>query len=128
MVRRLMAEEIRARKSSPSKESGAFRLTDMLRPSLVRFTGMAGFRTLLARALAMTAQRIRWMKAVHVSVEGDLNGVDEARVGVPPVEVTEGEVELITQLIGLLVTFIGEELTGHLLHEVWSKAMEDLDE
>ena len=71
---------------------------------------------------------MRWMKALRVSAEGDLSGVDEVRVGVPPDQVIEGEIELITQLIGLLVTFIGEELTGHLLREVWPKAMEDLNE
>lgn len=128
MVRRLMAKEIRAHRSSPHQESRAFRLCDRLRSPLIRFTGMAGYRSLLTRALAMTAQRIRWMKAVNVSADGDLSGVDEARVGVPPHEVTEGEIELMTQFIGLLVTFIGEELTGRLLEEVWPNVLEDLNE
>ena len=37
-------------------------------------------------------------------------------------EIAEGEAVLVAQLIGLLVTFIGEALTLHLLHEAWPEA------
>jgi hypothetical protein len=130
MVRRLMAYEYVVGDKPPyTRESLAFRLCGKLRQPLVRLTGVAGFRSLLARALTLTAQRIGWMKAVHVTAEGDLGEVAEAQAGMPPGKIAEGEIELMAQLIGLLVTFIGAELTGQLLREAWPKAaVEDLND
>lgn len=129
LVRRLIAEEYVVEDKLPhTRESVAF-LCGRLRQPLARLTGVAGFRSLLSRALALTAKRIRWMKAVHVTAEGNLGGVAEAQVGVPPSEVAEGKIELMTQLIGLLVTFIGAELTGHIVREAWPEAsVEDLND
>ena len=49
-----------------------------------------------------------------------MEGLDE--VHLTDAEIAEGEAVLVAQLIGLLVTFIGEALTLHLLHEAWPQA------
>ncbi|HEX5453228.1 MAG TPA: hypothetical protein VFX06_05495 [Stellaceae bacterium] len=82
--------------------------------------GVAGFRSLLSRALALADGEIRWLKAVHVDANGSLEGLDEAQLS--DAEIAEGEAVLVAHLLGLLVTFIGEALTLHLLHEAWPEA------
>ena len=45
-----------------------------------------------------------------------------------PDEFSEGGVVLLAQLLGLLVAFIGENLTLRLVREVWPKVpLDDLD-
>ena len=47
---------------------------------------------------------------------------------VDPEELSEGEVVLLAQLLGLLVAFIGEKLTLRLVREVWPQVpLDDLD-
>jgi hypothetical protein len=83
---------------------------------------VAGFRSLLSRSLALTNDEARWMKAIQVKADGSLEGLEEAQAQLSETEIAEGEVVLIAQLIGLLVTFIGEELTLRLVQESWPDA------
>lgn len=120
LARRLLALEAPSGKKRDIEESAAFSVCEKLRHSLAVFAGAAGFRSLLSRALALAGDEVRWLKAVHVNAEGSLEGLDEAR----PADgaIAEGEVALVAELIGLLVTFIGEGLTLGILQEVWPEA------
>jgi hypothetical protein len=120
-----MAYEAAAAKPADAHNSPAFRVCEKLRQPLSRLAGMAGFRSLLSRALALANDQARWMKAVHVKVDGSLEGLDEAQARLSEGEIAEGEVVLIAQLIGLLVTFIGEGLTLRLVQEAWPDAAFD---
>lgn len=79
--------------------------------------GVAGFRSLLSRALSLASDEVRWLKAVHVNAYGSLEGLDEGQLS--DAEIAEGEAVLVAQLIGLLVTFIGATLTLQLLQQAW---------
>jgi hypothetical protein len=83
---------------------------------------VAGFRSLLSRALGLAQDEARWLKAVHVKADGSREGWDEAQAELSSQEVAKGEVILIAQLIGLLVTFIGEALTLRPVQDAWPKA------
>ena len=107
--------------------SPAFRVCEKFRPSLSRLAGAAGFRSLLSRALALAGNEVRWLKAIHIAADGSLEGLDETLVHVSPREIGQGEIELVAQLIGLLVMFIGEELVLQLLLDAWPDgAFDDL--
>ena len=116
-ARRLVVHETAATKSAGAQKSAAFRVCEKLRQPLSRLAGVAGFRSLLSRALALTNDEARWMKAIQVKADGSLEGLEEAQAQLSETEIAEGEVVLIAQLIGLLVTFIGEELTLRLVQE-----------
>jgi nicotinic acid phosphoribosyltransferase len=93
---------------------------------LGRLTGVGGFRSLLSRALALSGEEISWLRALHINEDGSLEGLEKLEVKPDTREIAEGEVVLVSQLLGLLVTFIGPALTAGLLHDIWPK-MDDLD-
>ena len=125
---RLIAYETRENKSSETKTSAACRIGEKLRPHLATLMGNVGFRALFLRALALANADVPCLRAVHVNADGSLEGLDELEAQVHPDEIFEGCVVLLAQLLGLLVAFIGENLTLRLVREVWPKlSLNDLD-
>jgi hypothetical protein len=118
---RLIAYEARANKSSKTKTPAACLVIDRLRPQLATLMGNIGFRALLSRTLALANAEFPWLRAVHVKAEGSLEGFEELGAQVPPDEIVEGCVVLLAQMLGLLVAFIGEDLTLRLVRDVWPK-------
>ena len=125
---RLIAYETRGNKSSETKIPAACLVGEKLRPHLATLMGNAGFHALLSRALALANAEAPWLRAVHVNAGGSFEGLDELGAQVDPDEIFEGCVVLLAQLLGLLVAFIGEDLTLRLVREVWLKlSFNDLD-
>ena len=125
---RLIAYETRENKSSETKTPAACLVGEKLRPHLATLMGNVGFRALLSRALALANTDVPWLRAVHVKADGSLEGLDELEAQVDPDEIFEGCVVLLAQLLGLLVAFIGENLTLRMVREVWPKlSLNDLD-
>ena len=118
---RLVAYETRANKPSEANTTAAFFVIDKLRPQLATFMGNAGFRALLSRALALANAEVPWLRAVHVKADGALEGLHELGEQLGPDQIFEGRVVLVAQLFGLLVAFIGEDLTLRLVREAWPK-------
>ena len=87
------------------------RVCDKLRRPLTTLAGAAGFRSLLARALTLAKQESPVIAAWEVNSDGSLQGLNG--------EAAQSGAVLIAQLIGLMITFIGESLTLRLLHDVW---------
>ena len=127
-AKRLIAYETGGNKSSGTKTPAAFHVCEKLRPHLATLMGNAGFRALLSRALALASAEVPWLRAVHVKADGSLEGLEELHAQLDPEEFAEGRVVLLAQLLGLLVAFIGEDLTLRLVREVWPKLpLNDLD-
>ena len=125
---RLIAYETTNNKSSETKTSAAFLVDEKLRPHLATLMGNIGFCALLSRALVLTNAEGPWLRAVHVKADGSLEGLGELDAQVDPKESFEGTVVLLAQLLGLLVAFIGENLTLRLVREVWPKlSLNDLN-
>ena len=90
--------------------------------------GNVGFSALQSRALALANGQFPWLGEVRIKADGGFEGLDAVDAQVGPEEFLEGCVILFAQLLGLLVTFIGEELTLRLMREVWPELpFDDLD-
>jgi len=105
---------------SPGRE--AYGICQKLRPHLATLMGNGGVRGLFARALALASAEVPWLSAVHVKTDGSLEGMEELHVKRDPGELLEGGVVMVAQLLGLLVAFIGENLTVSLVRDVWPNA------
>ena len=119
LASRLMAYEAGKVRTGEAPRSAAFRVCDKLRRPLSRLAGIAGFRSLLSRSLALASGEVRWLKAIHINADGYLEGLDEAQARLSREEGETGEIVLVAQLLGLLATFIGEELMLRLVQEAW---------
>ena len=127
-AKRLVAYESRGNSSSGTESPAAFYVCEKLRPQLAALMGKTGFHTLLSRALAVANAEDAWLRAVHVKADGSLGGLDEREAVVDPVLMAEGSVVLVSQLLGLLVAFVGEKLTLQMVREVWpTLSLNDLD-
>src|SRR5476649_1573890 len=118
---RLIALETTGSKSPNTIIPAAFVACEKLRPSLATLLGNVGFSALLSRACALAASEVKWLSVVHVDAGGALQGLAEPQTTVSPAESARGGVVLLAQLLGLLATFIGGDLTLRLLREVWPK-------
>jgi hypothetical protein len=127
-AKRLIVYETRGDKSSKTNKSAAFPVPENLRPQLASLMGEGGFRALLGRALALASAEVPWLRAVQVKADGRLAGLEELPAQLDPDELLEGRVVLLAQFLGLLVAFIGENLTLRLMREVWPKVpLNELD-
>jgi hypothetical protein len=127
-ARRLIEFETKGNASAATMAGAAFPVPEKLRQPLTTLMGHAGFRALLSRALALATVEVRWLRAVQVGAEGALEGAETLSARIDPAEFVEGRVELLAQLLGLLVAFIGPNLTLHLVGEIWPKILlSDLD-
>ena len=122
LAQRLLAYEAVAGENSEPAESAAFRVCAKLRQPLTIFAGLAGFRSLLSRALTLARARAPSLSAVQVATDGSLQGLDEREPQIDKEQDRDGGAILIAQLIELLLTFIGEGLTLRLVQDVWPEA------
>jgi len=90
-----------------------------LHPHLRLLMGNTGFCALLSRALVLTKKEFPWLRDVEVGADGLLENFDQASTKISPSVVTEGSVALIAHLLGLLVSFIGGNLTLQLIQNIW---------
>lgn len=116
---RLIAAERRAGESGQRDLRAAVRVCGKLRDLLSPLTGKRGFRALGVRALALAADEVAWLRKVELKegVEFVLPG--DAEDELKPEEAARGGVTLVTHLLELLATFIGEALTRRLVQQVW---------
>lgn len=115
LARRLIALEA-GREPSAAPIVAAARACDRLRATLARLVGMAGFCSLMSRALAMTKREFPLLDAARVLPDGSLDGLDG--IG----QDADAGLIVVSQLLGLLLTFIGEPLTLGLVNDAWPDA------
>lgn len=119
IAERLLALEARENETQAVRIPAARRVCDKLRPTLGTLMGRTGFCALLSRALVLTSAEVTWPGVVQVKADGTLVGWDILEGKISRQELAKASVALIARLIGLLVTFVGEELTFRLLREIW---------
>ena len=125
LAQRLLAYENDAGETSNPREFPAFRVCEKLRQPIIALAGVAGFRSLLSRALTLATAEAPSLSAVQVTEDGSLKGLDELEPQIDKGQARDGGAMLIAQLIGLLLTFIGEGLTLRLVQDVWPEAAFD---
>ena len=126
LARRLLVCEALSDTSSPTSQPAAIRVFEKLRRTLSELAGVAGFHSLASRALTLAKSETSDLSAVHVMVDGSLEGMQQ--FGPQGNGDHAGDVILIAQLLGLLNVFVGAALTLSLLQDVWpDAALEDSD-
>jgi hypothetical protein len=125
LAQRLLTYEALAGENSEAAESAAFRVCTKLRRPLITLAGVAGFRSLLSRALTLAKAEAPSLSAVQVAADGSLKGLDELASQTDEEQARDEGAILIAQLLGLLLTFIGEGLTLRLVEDEWPEAAVD---
>jgi hypothetical protein len=132
LARRLLNYEATVAKSSESMEPATLRVYEKLRQGLGEFAGVAGFQSLASRALALARSEAPSLSAARVNADGSLHGLGELehQIDIDKDRASEdsageGEIILISRLLGLLLIFLGEALTLSLLRITWPGARLD---
>jgi hypothetical protein len=115
LARRLIALEL-DREPSATPIVAAVRTCEKLRATLSKLVGIACFCSLMSRALAMAKREVPSLGAARVQPDGSLDGLDG--VG----QDTDAGLIVVSRLLGLLLTFIGEPLTLGLVNDAWPDA------
>jgi hypothetical protein len=127
-AQRLIAYEASENSSSQPKSPAALLVFEKLRLHLTTLMGNVGFRALLSRSLALARIEVPGLRAVQVNDDGFFAGMDELGAQAGPKKTAETNIILLTSFLGLLVTFIGENLTLRLMRQIWPNLLfGDLD-
>jgi hypothetical protein len=127
-AKRIITYDANGKKSAHTKPPDIFHACEKLASPLATLMGNGGFRALLSRSIALAGEEVSWLRAVHVKSDGSLEASEDLATQMDSNKLFEGRVVLLAQLLGLLVAFIGENLTVRLVREVWPKVLlNDLD-
>ncbi len=121
-ARRLVALEGSRAESPVTGGSEVVRVCEKLRLPLSKLAGDAGFRSLMSRAVALAKAEIPSLVAVQVRADGSMEGLDGSGHDQDMRVNGQAGIVVVAQLLGLLVTFIGEPLTLRLIRDVWPNA------
>lgn len=128
LARRLLALEAARGNSSAARADAAAQVIEELRLHLIKLAGVAGFRSLLSRALTLAKAEAPSLNIVQIRADGSLEGFDGIE-GSRELEVGAGAgqagIVLVANLLELLMTFIGEPLTLRLVRVTWPDASMD---
>ncbi len=122
---RLVAAEQRRSDINGAAGFAAIRVCDRLGKSLGVLTGARGFSSLMARALRLAAGDVPWLRELTVGATGELAIPPDLEARIDSGDIAKGSEALVTHLLGLLATFIGEALTLRLVQQVWPTVASD---
>ena len=97
----------------------AFPVFEKLRPHLANLMGKIGVHALVLRAHTLALAEVPSLRVVQVDAAGGLERTAEPDGEVSRAQKAEGDVVLVARLLGLLVVFIGENLTVQIVGDVW---------
>ena len=116
LAKRLLFYEAGPEEPSWADMTLGSRVGEKLRRRLGRLIGIAGFRTLHARALTLAKAQVPVLGTVQIKLDGSLGGLSDLG---NEEQAVEANVVLIAQLLTLLVNFVGDDMTLSLVHDVW---------
>lgn len=111
LAERLMQMEAAEAVHSQEESRSTCLVCEKLRHPLSALVGSAGFSALLGRALTLAKREAPILGGVQIRADGTIQGLEG--------EAVQGNAILITILLTLLITFIGQPLTMRLLHDAW---------
>lgn len=121
-AQRLLACEATSDTPAGTKALVVFRVCEKLRQPLSTLAGVEGYRSLLARALALAKAEVPSLAAVQVNADGSLAQWDSVEPHQHLNHSGKCAEVLLAQLLGLLITFIGQPLTLRLVQDIWPQA------
>jgi hypothetical protein len=116
-ARKLLAEEAATNQVSPNLETATLIVYEKTRRRLTASIGLDGFRALAARAVACAKAETHRLDTIQLTADGSICGLDVLEPQSVPEQDDDAGVILIAHLIGLFLTFLGEEATRQLLHD-----------
>ena len=128
LARRVLRHEAGGRAEPAALAEAAERADARLRGRLASLIGPTGYTTLVARAMHLAQAEVPALERVTVDAlapgaEGGLHGVREfaefARASGDAGAAEAGLSAILAHVIGLLVTFIGEDLALRLIRDAW---------
>ncbi|WP_020470471.1 hypothetical protein [Zavarzinella formosa] len=119
LARQLLAAEAVGPAVAEAVGVAAARTCERLRVPLTKLAGAAGFRSLMARALALAIVESPALAIVQVKADGSLDGLQHLK---DHQDGGQAGFVVVAQLLGLLVTFIGEPLTLGIVRDAWPNA------
>lgn len=123
IAQQLISAELRTNDSSDAVGRAAIRVCEKLRRPLSTFAGTAGFRALLVRALVLAKAEAPWLAELTVAPDGSIPFSVEFEAKLDREDAAKGGITLLSHVISLLITFIGEASTLRLIHNVWPNAV-----
>jgi hypothetical protein len=121
LAQRLLTLEAASQTTTDAPLHEAVRVLEKLRSSLSRFAGPDGYSALLGRALALARTDVPSLQTVKVGADGRLEGLEGLFTGADNAG-ADATTAVITQLLRLLMQFVGEPLTLRLVREAWPDA------
>jgi hypothetical protein len=119
LARSLLAYEAAAGQSIEPTEPAAIRVCEKLRGPLCALAGVAGYRSILARALALARVEAPSLGALQVTADGSLRGHGKLAPQIDRYQASEGDVLLTAQLLGLFLSLLGAAVTLQLVQGVF---------
>ena len=117
LAHHLLAFEEANDNSSDASAKTAAQVIAELRLRLIKLTGVDGFRSLLSRAVALAKAEGPLLDMVQVSADGSLEGLDGIEQSQGAEAAGQAGIILVARLLELLVVFIGQPLTLHLVRD-----------
>jgi hypothetical protein len=120
----LLTQEMGNAADAQALTAAAERVCKKLCQRLTRVVTAAGCQMLLARAVVLARTEFPFLNGVRASTttEACLNGLQASVMDVELSTAREALTAVLASLVGLLATFIGEDLSMRLLHETWPDA------
>jgi hypothetical protein len=118
-ARSLLAYEAVDGQTPERTESAAMRVCEKLHGPLCALAGVAGYRTLLTRALTLARAEAPSLGALRVTADGYLQVSGKIALQSDGDQGSEGGVLLTAQLLGLFLSFLGAALTLQLVRDVF---------
>ncbi len=125
LARRLLAFEAAHDNSPDARVDVAVRVIEELRLRLIKLAGVDGFRSLLSRALTLAKAEVPSLNMVQVRADGSLEGFDSIEQSQEAGAAGHAGTVLVSHLLELLMTFVGEPLTLRLVRDKWPDASMD---
>ena len=117
-ARRLIASEVDVDPFCGQTELATLRVYENLRRQLCAPVGVDGFQALASRALSLAKSQAPGLSAVKVMANGGLQGLSEVEFQTGVDEGRDAGTLLIAQLLGLLLTLLGEAATVRLVEDL----------
>ncbi len=134
LARRMLLHEVGGRAEPTAMAEGAARADARLRGRLTGLIGLTGYTILVARAVRLARAEVPTLEGVAVDTgetgsDGSLHGVhDFARASGDAAAAEAGLSAILAHVIGLLITFIGEDLALRLIREAWPELAHGQDD
>ncbi len=125
LAQRVLLHEAGRRAEPAALAEAAERADARLRGRLVDLIGTTGYTTLVTHAVRLAQAEVPALEggavaAGETGAEGRLRGVPAfARASGDAAAIEAGLSAILAHIVGLLITFIGEDLALRLVHEAW---------